>query len=1127
MTGYQMKRKIAAALCAVMMGTSMPFGALAEALAPAEAVLLAPQYTKIQASADVNGSSITVYASGMSNPVIRAVLDGSDSRNMNGTKYTFTDVAPGEHTVQVRYNAPDTGDYASNVVHVTVEAPKIEAIERIEKIEPAAEIKMIEAIEPVAEIKMIEAIEPVKKAEAIEKLEPVEPVQKIEAIEKVELIEPVKKAETIEKVELIEPVKKVEAIEKIELIEPVKKVETIEKVELIEPVKKVEEIEKIELIEPVKKVEEIEKVELIEPVKKAETIEKIELIEPVKKAETIEKIETVEPIKKVETLTTPVTTEPVYSKIEADVKTGTDSITVTITQASTEPMYVAVGDDWVEGKHKGDSVTFDGLTPGEYEIEVDYEDGTNVFRMVVTLEGSSEGSGETGGTGTTGGSGTTGGTGTTGGAEGITPPSSGGSGETGGSGSTGGAEGITPPTSGSTGDSGTATEVKAFTVLPVVTDGSISVVIDGASEREIEILLLDHNGDRVAASAIIGSGLVTLGKFASGSYTVRAQYVTPVRDESGNYDFKTVTAQAVVPAGVTAPEQTAPVDIQAKVEAGKDYIIITVTEAAEQAMIVSVDGLGDKRIEKGGSVRYEGLTPGASYTIEIDYENYIEGAKKYAAVVTLEKPVTLGEIKITAVTPGINKLTVSGTATAGKQLIITTTPAAAADVYAMPGESGVFTAEIACAAGTYTAVTAKYTADTSKSTKATGNWTVAAPAAKPTLTVDPIDTSSTTVIAKTTAGTIVEIKTGDYTQKVTADNSGIVRFSLPHTYAAGTKMTFVVYYGSGQSFTQTAQVSSVLYLGTLKYGDKSDAVKTLTRRLRDLGYLDDSTSRYGSTVREAVRLFQRANGLDDDGIAGPKTQHVLFSVSAIPYGSDTYPTLVRGDRGYALIYTLQQRLKDLGYYTIKVDGIYGSGTQRAVREFQRRNGLSVTGKADNATQTLLYSSAAKPAGSLSVPGDYKTLSRSGKYKSAVVPLQKRLKALGYYSGSIDGYFGSQTYRAVRNFQSRNGLTVTGVADPYTQQVLYSSSAKSYSGSTVSTGNSLGYRLLYWGCRGDAVKKLQQALIDAGYKTLVRKADGVFGQWTYDAVRAYQKDHGLAVDGIAGKNTQNALYGTHY
>ena len=121
---------------------------------------------------------------------------------------------------------------------------------------------------------------------------------------------------------------------------------------------------------------------------------------------------------------------------------------------------------------------------------------------------------------------------------------------------------------------------------------------------------------------------------------------------------------------------------------------------------------------------------------------------------------------------------------------------------------------------------------------------------------------------------------------------------------------------------------------------------------------------------------------------------------------------------------------------------------------------------------------------------------------------------------------------MRNFQSRNRLTVTGVADPYTQQVLYSASARAYSGSSSSgssssSGTSVGYRLLYWGCRGDAVKKLQQALINAGYKSIVRSADGIFGQWTYDAVRAYQKDHGLAVDGIAGKNTQNALYGTHY
>ena len=271
-----------------------------------------------------------------------------------------------------------------------------------------------------------------------------------------------------------------------------------------------------------------------------------------------------------------------------------------------------------------------------------------------------------------------------------------------------------------------------------------------------------------------------------------------------------------------------------------------------------------------------------------------------------------------------------------------------------------------------------------------------------------------------------------------------------------------------------------------------------------------------------VKLFQANNGLAVDGITGKNTHAAVYSVAAIGYSETTYPTLVRGDRGMALIYTLQQRLKDLGYYSIRVDGIYGSGTQRAVRWFQQVNGLTATGTADSVTQKLLYSSAAKPASGWS-GGSYVTLSRSGYYDARVVTLQRRLKALGYLSGSADGYFGTKTYRAVRSFQSRNGLSVTGVADPYTQEVLYSSSAKAASGSSSS---STGYRLLYWGCRGDAVRRLQQALLNAGYKQ-VRTADGIYGQWTYDAVRAFQKDHGLAVDGIAGKNTQNALYGTSY
>lgn len=64
-----------------------------------------------------------------------------------------------------------------------------------------------------------------------------------------------------------------------------------------------------------------------------------------------------------------------------------------------------------------------------------------------------------------------------------------------------------------------------------------------------------------------------------------------------------------------------------------------------------------------------------------------------------------------------------------------------------------------------------------------------------------------------------------------------------------------------------------------------------------------------------------------------------------------------------------------------------------------------------------------------------------------------------------------------------------------------------------------------GSKGDDVVKLQNALIDAGYDVGSTGADGSFGAKTLAAVKQYQKDNGLQVDGIAGKNTLGSLYGT--
>ena len=633
------------------------------------------------------------------------------------------------------------------------------------------------------------------------------------------------------------------------------------------------------------------------------------------------------------------------------------------------------------------------------------------------------------------------------------------------------AEGITPKPSDSPTPQPTA---NAFTVGLYAGEGTLEVDVYGGSALELTVTLTKPDGSTEVKTLQNGGGLAKFENLATGTYKVKVDYTTPVFNVQAYTGSVDVTAAGV------------------------------------------------------GRVSFENLAAG-TYTVSVDYAPSQAGVSA-TVIENLNVTEQNVNIAIAGVTAGENKLTVSGTAKPNERIAISTVPDGGSSAIVTSDANGAFTVQLERTAGTYTAVSAEYVGDEASRVTMQGTFVVTGTATKPALDVDQVYNNSLTVVAKTTAGVTVHLKADDYEQTLVADSRGIVRFTLPHTYGQGTRLTLTVYYGAGNtlSYTVDVTVGGTPYYTLLKRGSRGDGVYAVTSRLAELGYPISATNYYNDSVVSAVRLFQSANGLSVDGMAGKLTQKELYSVSAIGYqeSGETYPTLVRGDRGMALIYTLQQRLKDLGYYTIRVDGIFGSGTQRAVRWFQSVNGLAVTGKADSATQQLLYSSQAKAASGYS-PDSYDTLSRSNRYNANVVPLQRRLKALGYLSGSVDGYFGSNTYRAVRSFQSRNGLAVTGVADPGTQQLLYSSSARPASGSSSSSSSSTGYRLLYWGCKGDAVKRLQQALIDAGYKNYVRTADGIYGKWTYDAVRAYQKDVGLSVDGIAGKNTQNKLYGTNY
>jgi len=252
--------------------------------------------------------------------------------------------------------------------------------------------------------------------------------------------------------------------------------------------------------------------------------------------------------------------------------------------------------------------------------------------------------------------------------------------------------------------------------------------------------------------------------------------------------------------------------------------------------------------------------------------------------------------------------------------------------------------------------------------------------------------------------------------------------------------------------------------------------------------------------------------------ARPASTGASWQTSTTDYNAG-YPVLKVGSTG-SDVYDLQERLKELGYYTGALDSKFASGTQSAVIAFQQRNGLVADGIAGRATQDKLYSSTASAA-QINVPSASSAypLLRSGSQGTDVRKLQVRLAELGYYNGGADGIFGPSTEAAVKAFQRNNSLTADGIAGEQTQRRVYGNSAVS-APRPVATANPNAIRTLRIGMEGNDVYSMQVRLIELRY--LGGVADGVFGPETEAALIAFQRNNNLTPDGVAGSGTINRL-----
>lgn len=193
-------------------------------------------------------------------------------------------------------------------------------------------------------------------------------------------------------------------------------------------------------------------------------------------------------------------------------------------------------------------------------------------------------------------------------------------------------------------------------------------------------------------------------------------------------------------------------------------------------------------------------------------------------------------------------------------------------------------------------------------------------------------------------------------------------------------------------------------------------VRKCQEKLIAMGYLKDKADGIlGLKTAAALQEYQRDQGLPETGILDEETQEAMNREEKGEYK--------RGDRGDG-VKRYQRRLSKAGYLTENPDGVFGETTEKAVKDFQKDNDISTTGRIDEETKKSLN---AVSLGN----GELRVGDRGGK----VARLQNLLTLHGFTTGSMDGVFGSTTETQLRAFQRYRGIKETGVADDVVWECL--------------------------------------------------------------------------------------------
>ena len=285
------------------------------------------------------------------------------------------------------------------------------------------------------------------------------------------------------------------------------------------------------------------------------------------------------------------------------------------------------------------------------------------------------------------------------------------------------------------------------------------------------------------------------------------------------------------------------------------------------------------------------------------------------------------------------------------------------------------------------------------------------------------------------------------------------------------------YYGDDINIVFNAPIKSNVpsYPGVpLKLGDAGEDVRTIQRQLNRIGNnypaipkIPQLNGVFNVQTESAVKAFQKVFNLTPDGIVGKATWYKIKNIftgvkglselTSEGLGSEEVDIifenqLQKGSSGTS-VRVVQYYLNVLSYFDgripkVAIDGIYGQGTEDAVKAFQRINGQEADGVVGRNTWNLIVSQYNQIKATL--PNLFGTAAESiypGRFLSIGVTgedvrlLQKFLKAIKKTNSAlppinITGTYDANTASAVSIIQQQNGIPISGRVGPVTWDQIY-------------------------------------------------------------------------------------------